>query len=139
MNTTKMTNAKALDYVLKNCSVPDDVKEKLENMKASLAKKASNTTRKPTERQKENVKLQSAVLAYLRANPDTAFTCTELMKGVPELAATPDIGNQRVAALLRALKENGYVVKETVKGKSVFSAAEGPLELELDPSEVVEG
>lgn len=134
--TNKMTNQKALDYVLNTFDLPADVKEKLENMKASLARKATSTTRKPTERQKENAALQKVVLAYLRANPDTAFTCTELTKSVPELSG---LGNQRVAALLKALKEAGEVVKETVKGKSVFSAVEGPMVLELDPSEDAEG
>lgn len=137
MNNTKMTNQKALDFVLtKYTDLPADVKEKLENMKASLAKKAASTTRKPTERQKENAKLQNVVLAFLRANPGTVYTCTELGKAIPDLA---DLGNQRIAALVRALKDNGLVSKDTVKGKSVFSAVDGPMELDLDPDEDAEG
>ena len=48
---TKMTNVKALEYVLTNCAdLPSEVSEKLTSMKASFEKKAS-AERKPTPTQ----------------------------------------------------------------------------------------
>ena len=47
---TKMTNVKAIEFVLTNCNVPADVAEKLTAMKASFEKKSS-AERKPTPTQ----------------------------------------------------------------------------------------
>ena len=49
-NSEKMTNRKALDYVLENCDLPSDVSEKLSAMLVALDKK-SGGTRKPTANQ----------------------------------------------------------------------------------------
>ena len=49
----KMTNVKALSYILTNCELPEDVKSKVEAMKASYEKKAS-AVRKTTPTQTEN-------------------------------------------------------------------------------------
>ena len=115
-----MTNRKALQYVLDNFGdvMPTEVTDKVKAMAASLDKKAENPNRKPTERQKENAGLQTAILDYLRETGEH-MTCTEVIKNVPEVA---DMSNQRVTALLKALVASGTVQKETVKGKSVFYA-----------------
>lgn len=118
--TNKMTNRKALQYVLDNFAeaMPDDVTEKVKAMAASLDHKATNPNRKPTEKQKENANLQTVILDYLRESGAHA-TCTELGKTIAELDG---MNNQRISALLKALVTAGTVGKETVKGKSVFFA-----------------
>ena len=114
----KMTNSKALAFVLANCEVPADVKEKLENIKASIDKKNS-AERKPTATQTENVGYKEAIVAYLG-------TCTEvqtigdIMKGCAEVSA---LTNQRVSAIVRQLKEDGIVTRVEIKRKAYFSLA----------------
>ena len=50
----KMTNSKALAFVLANAELPADVREKIENIKASIDKKNS-AERKPTATQTEKM------------------------------------------------------------------------------------
>jgi hypothetical protein len=57
----KMTNVKAIDYVLANAELPTDVKEKLEKMREQFVKKNS-AERKPTATQTENAGLKVAIL-----------------------------------------------------------------------------
>lgn len=111
----KMTNVKAINYVLGNCEVPADVKEKLEKMREQFVKKNS-AERKPTANQTENVGFKADILAYL-ATVDKA-TITDLMKNVASLA---DLSNQRVSAIVRQLKDSGEVVREEIKRKAYFS------------------
>ena len=111
----KMTNVKALDYVLTNATLPTDVKEKLENMKAQFAKKNS-AERKPTATQTENVGLKNAIVEGMEVGK--AYTISELMKSVPALA---DLTNQRVSALVRQLKDEGKVTREEIKRKAYFT------------------
>ena len=111
----KMTNVKALDYVLANAELPTDVAEKLEKMKAQFVKK-SGAERKPTATQTENVGLKDAILASMEEGEK--YTITDLMKGV---SALEGLSNQRVSALVRQLKEEGALVREEIKRKAYFS------------------
>ena len=115
----KMTNSKALAFVLANCEIPADVKEKLENIKASIDKKNS-AERKPTATQTENIGFKSAIVDYL-ATCDKAQTIGDIMKGCAEVS---DLTNQRVSAIVRQLKDDGIVVREEIKRKAYFSLAE---------------
>ena len=74
-----------------------------------------------TEQQKQNLGYKTDLLAVLADGK--ARTATELMKEVPTFPE--DMSNQRVSALLRQLILDGKVKKETVKGKALFSIAEG--------------
>ena len=112
----KMTNVKAINYVLENCNVPSDVAEKLSKMKDQFVKKNS-AERKPTANQVENAGLKTAILDFLAENKG-AYTVTDLMKSVVELA---DLSNQRVSALVRQLVEDGSVVRTEEKRKAYFS------------------
>ena len=112
----KMTNVKAINYVLENCNVPSDVAEKLTKMKEQFVKKNS-AERKPTANQVENAGLKTAILDFLAENKG-AYTVTDLMKSVVELA---DLSNQRVSALVRQLVEDGSVVRTEEKRKAYFS------------------
>ena len=113
----KMTNAKALNFVIENCEVPTDVKEKLEKMLEQVQKKNS-ADRKPTATQKENVDLKVAILDGMEVGKQ--YTISDIMKSVPAVA---DLTNQRVSALVRQLKDEGLVVREEIKRKAYFSKA----------------
>ena len=117
----KMTNAKALGYVITTfgADLPEEVKEKLEKMKAQVEKKNS-AERKPTATQKENETYKTAILDYL-IEVDTAKTIGEIMKGCAEVS---DLTNQRVSALVRQLKDAGLVIREEIKRKAYFSIAD---------------
>lgn len=109
----KMTNLKAVQYVLTNCELPADVAERLNAIAASLSKKASGSgEKKPTATQIANLGLQDKVLAYLRESGAHA-TCTEILKAIPELEG---FGTQKVVPLIRALKDRNLVGAEKGKG-----------------------
>ena len=118
----KMTNVKAINYVLGNCEVPADVKEKLEKMREQFVKKNS-AERKPTANQVENQGYKADILAYL--GTVESATITDLMKAVPSLA---ELSNQRVSAIVRQLKDSGEVVREEIKRKAYFSIATAEVE-----------
>lgn len=82
-----------------------------------LAKKNS-ADKKPTKTQEENAGHKALILEFMRGQT-AGVTCTDIQKGVPEFA---DFNNQKVAALVRQLKDDGLVTKDVVKGKSLFSA-----------------
>lgn len=128
--TNKMTNKKALTYVLENMAeIPADVKEKLEGMVAALENKAASTKRKPTAKQTENDGFKALILEFMRANPNRLLTCTEIGKEIAELNG---LNNQRISALMRGLVDAGLVEKTTEKGKSLFSAIVVEIEGEGD-------
>lgn len=124
--TDKMTNSKALAFVLGMEGIPSDVREKLVNIKASIDKKNS-AERKPTATQTENVGLKSAILGGMESGK--AYTIGDLMKAIPELA---DLTNQRVSALVRQLKDDGLVVREEIKRKAYFTKVEVETETEVE-------
>ena len=116
---TKMTNVKALDFVLTNCAdLPSEVVDKLNAMKASFEKKSS-AERKPTATQLENKGHKADILAFLADGKKC--TITDLIKGVPSLH---DLSNQRVSAIVRQLTQSNEVVREEdAKRKAWFYLA----------------
>ena len=120
----KMTNSKALAFVLGMEGIPSDVREKLVNIKASIDKKNS-AERKPTATQTENVGLKSAILGGMVSGK--AYTIGDLMKEIPALA---DLTNQRVSALVRQLKDDGLVTREEIKRKAYFTKVDVETETE---------
>lgn len=124
----KMTNVKALDYVLANCEISDEVREKLVKMKEQFVKKNS-ADRKPTATQTENAGLKVAIVNGMEVGKQ--YTITDLMKAIPELA---DLSNQRVSAIVRQLKDEGTLVREEIKRKAYFSLAEVEVEGEDEQS-----
>jgi hypothetical protein len=126
MTTAKMTNVKALDYVLTNCELPTDVAEKLEKMKVTFEKKNSSSSgeKKPTATQVANMGLKEQILDFLGTLPvdSDGVTCTEIQKAIPEL------GNwqvQKTAQLMIQLgtKGSGQVISRKIDGKSLFKLA----------------
>jgi len=115
----KMTNVKAIGYVVENFAeeLPAEVLEKLNKIKASFENKA--TAKKPTATQVENEALKAEILEVLTAG--VGATVTAIQGKSEKLGA---ISNQRVSALLRQLVEANKVVKTTEKKKSYFALAE---------------
>ena len=98
----------------------EEVSAKLMEMFNALDKK--NGAEKPmTEQQKQNLGFKSDMLALMADGK--ARTATEILNGVPTFPE--GMTNQRVSALLRQLYLDGKVKKETVKGKTYFTATEG--------------
>lgn len=113
----KMTNVKALNYILTSCELPEDVKAKVEAMKASFEKKAS-TERKPTATQVENAGYKEAILEAMADGGK--YTISDLMKNAPALG---ELSNQRVSAIVRQLTLAGDVVRIEEKRKAYFQLA----------------
>ena len=113
----KMTNKKALQFVLDNCIIPTEVQDKLEKMIEQLDKK-SNSPKKPTKMQIENEGYMELILNAMTAEGQTV---SELMKKIPEFE---DISNQKVAALVKKLVDAEKIVKTVEKGRSYFSKVE---------------
>ena len=120
---TNMTYAKALDYALEVLSSEEvvahgsedhgEVVERLEALKAQLAKRGSAKT--PTKTQKENEVIMERIVDAL-ADIGEAVTVTDLIAhGIEGY----DLTNQKVSALLRKLVEAQKVVK-TIEGKKAM-------------------
>jgi predicted transcriptional regulator len=114
----KMTNVRAIDFVLTNCEIPADVAEKLGKMREQFVKKSTGE-RKPTATQTENADFKNDILNGME--PGTLYTITDLIKAIPSIA---DLSNQRVSALVRQLVESGAVIRTEEKRKAYFSLAE---------------
>ena len=93
----KITNVKALAYVLENCDLTDEVREKVEKMKAQFEKKNS-AEKKPTANQVANKGIQDAILEGMEVGK--LYTITDMIKEIPACA---DLTNQKVSALIRPL------------------------------------
>ena len=113
--TNKMTYTKALEIAMNAVKENKEVYDKLDALKASIAKKNS-AERKPTATQKANEDYKTAILEFMEVGKK--YTITDLMKEVVELA---DLSNQRVSALVRQLKEEGLVKRTEEKRKAYFS------------------
>jgi thioredoxin-like negative regulator of GroEL len=132
---TKLTKKVALSYAVAILTDPNletdagsefefshaEIVAKLTEMIDSLDKK-STAPKKMTDQQvaNESYKVEIEVL-LADGQPRTA---TEILNSIPAMKEN-DVSNQRVTALLRQLKLAGKVKSETVKGKSLFSTAEG--------------
>lgn len=120
---TKMTYAMAIDYaicVLNGEEAPieikrDEVFEKLEALKAQLAKRNSGE-RKPTKTQRENAVLSEDIWAYVSENG---------AKRANEVAGYFDISGQKASALLNALIKAERLEKYTEKRVTYFRVPEG--------------
>jgi hypothetical protein len=117
----KMTNVKALEYVVENFAeaMPTEVAEKVEKILDSYRTKSTN--RKPTKAQEENVTIKATILDVLR-EASKPLTITEIQAEDETLAG---LTNQKISALLTQLGEKGTgeVVKTMDKKKAYFSVA----------------
>lgn len=109
----KMTNVKALNYVLGNCELPADVEEKVTAIRDGFVKKAEN--KKPTKAQVENKGLKVAIVDFVAQGE--GVTATEVGNAV-------GITVQRATALLKQLVAEGKVARTADKKKVLFTVAE---------------
>ena len=116
----KMTNLKAVAYVLENCTLPADVAEKMEKIKASFEKKSSGE-RKPTATQVANEGLKVAIVNFMAEQPNRLFSIAELVKEVPECN---ELSGQKVSALISQLMKEGKVERIEEKRKAYFKFVE---------------
>lgn len=117
MTNSKMTYVMALDVVLNGGEITSEVREKLEALKSSVARKNSSE-KKPSANQKANKDLQGAIAQALEVGK--AYTVSEMMKVVPELA---EASNQKASAMVRQMVADGILVRTEVKRKAYFSLA----------------
>lgn len=116
-NTEKMTNAKALAFILENVDgLPTDVREKIENIHATYAKKSASVSSKPTKAQLEMLENMEKVLDFMEANK--LYQCKDIVK-LADLSST-----QRASAIMNKLVAQGTVTKLTEKGNSYFQLVE---------------
>ena len=115
---TKMTNKKALGYVIDNYDLPDEVREKFEAMIAALDKKSSGE-RKPTAKQVANEGVRAALVEFINENSEgNGFTCSDLTK---VCAVVEGKSNQYVSSILRKAIIAKELSKGTVKGRTYFA------------------
>ena len=112
----KITNVKALEFVLANANLPKEYAEKIEKMKAQFEKKNS-AEKKPTATQVANEGIKGVILETL---DEKSMTITEMQKANSELA---ELSNQKISALIKQMTENGSVVREEIKRKAYFKKA----------------
>lgn len=132
MATEKMTNKKALEYVLENMEIPADVRERLTAMLTSLEKKSSGGNRKPTAKQLENETFKAEIMEMFESKPDAIMSCGDVKANVPNLVEL-DISTARVSSMLVQLKGEGKITVTVEKRKNYYQLAKGEME------EVVEG
>lgn len=113
----KVTQKIAIGYVLENCELPEEIKEKFESMLVALDKK-SNAPRNPSPEVIENKGLRNAILKGMEVGK--AYTIGDLIACIPELAGC---STHRVSALLTPLKREGVIVRTEIKRKAYFSLA----------------
>lgn len=82
-----------------------------------LLNKKNSTEKKPTATQVANEALKNTILDYME--PSIGYTVTDIIKGVEECS---ELSNQKVSALMRALKEEGKLTKTEGK-KTLFYLA----------------
>ena len=116
---TKMTQKIALNYVIDNCELPEEVKAKIESMIVALEKKSAKSgERKPTKTQVANEGFKAIIVDNMEHG--RLYTITEIAKEMP---FGEELSNQRVSALVRQLKDAGVVVRTEEKRKAYFSLA----------------
>ena len=118
---TNMTYAQAIDFVLEVLNentfvgIEDDksiAMEKLEALKAQLAKRGSSKS--PTKTQKANEGIK-AVIADVLAESGEKMTVTEMLSDERLSGYT----NQKISALLRLMIKEGRVDK-VIEGKKAY-------------------
>ena len=121
---TNMTYAQALDNAIALFSQGGQIDaedkatvEKLEALKAQLAKRSTSKT--PTKTQKENEIIMDRMLAALEAIGAPTTVTDLLAHGIDGYTLT----NQKASALLRKLVEANKVVKTIEGRKAMFSIA----------------
>ena len=124
MKTERMTNKKALEYVIENCDLPTEIMKKFEKMRDSASRKISSGTKKPTATQITNETRKEVIVEILGESIEP-LTATDIMKIHDNRIEDEEMklnSNQRTSALLKQLVEEGKAVKEKTGNKTSFHA-----------------
>ena len=90
----KITNVKALAYVLENCDLPDEVAEKVKAMKASFEKRNASKAGKPSKKATENAAIGERVIAAMIAGENYDA------KGIKALIDADELTPQMITAVM---------------------------------------
>lgn len=115
--TKKISYVVALDAVLTGAEITDEVRERLEALKASLEKRNARKAG-PTKAQKANAELAEKIFAAME--PEVVYTTPEIGALIPELEGA---SAQKISALVRKLVQSERVTSAKVKGKAVYQVA----------------
>ena len=115
--TKKISYVVALDAVLTGAEITDEVRERLEALKASLEKRNARKAG-PTKAQKANAELAEKIFAAME--PEVMYTTPEIGALIPELEGA---SSQKISALVRKLVQSERVTSAKVKGKAVYQVA----------------
>ena len=115
--TKKISYAVALDTVLTGAEITDEVRERLEALKASLEKRNARKAG-PTKAQKANAELAEKIFAAME--PEVVYTTPEIGALIPELEGA---SSQKISALVRKLVQSERVTSAKVKGKAAYQVA----------------
>ena len=116
----KMTNVKALAYVLENCELTAEVAEKIGKIKASYEKKSATTgERKPTATQVANEAIKTAL--YDAMETGTAYRVGDMVKEFAHIDGLTS--SSKVTAMMTQMVADGRVVRSEVKGKAYYTKA----------------
>ena len=113
----KISYVVALDAVLTGAEITDEVRERLEALKASLEKRNARKAG-PTKAQKANAELAEKIFAAME--PEVVYTTPEIGALIPELEGA---SAQKISALVRKLVQSERVTSAKVKGKAVYQVA----------------
>ena len=117
----KMTKKEMFAQIIANHNLTAEEKEFVMHEIELLEKRNSKGgDRKPTAKQTENEGLKTAILEFFTEHIGEKFTVGEIWKKVPVLAENPEMTNQRVSALVKALKDENYLGREEIKRKAYF-------------------
>lgn len=117
-NIEKLTYVDALTVAIDCAVLPEDVREKLDALRAQQMKR-NTADKKPTKTQQANEVLKASLLELLQV-AGKPLTVSEILQMADHPALT---SNQKVAALLRQMKDEGSVVRMEEKRKAYFSPA----------------
>ena len=124
----KMTYSEALNFVLTNCEIPEDVFERLTTAKATLDKRAENAKGKERKLSPAQQKEQDALMAFrttvlnaMATEPNRLWTCSELATqfgvSIPKISAVMKywVGLDKVVR--DGGKNNRVVTYQVAKGE----------------------
>lgn len=116
----KLTNMKALEIVLAGGEITPEVREKLEKIYESFAKKKAYVRpSKPTAKQIANAETAEKILEFMRNDPARVMTISEMIREIP---ACDSMSSSKVSSILKMLytSENPSIVRYEEKGKPHF-------------------
>lgn len=96
-----------------------DATEFINHEKELLAKKNASVDKRKAAEDEKNTAYKALIVDFL-ATVENGMTCTEIGKSIDELSA---FNTSKMSSLCNGLVKDGALVKETIKGKTLFKLA----------------